>query len=105
MGLTSEEIIVRWTDSHKFRALSEIAFERACKIRDINLKAREVMLVLSSDDPIEASHINAGPESVIFLGHMSATAVRIVLEIFGLKFIPNEKGVYKVIFQPEHSKL
>jgi hypothetical protein len=105
MGTISEESIRAWNTHHNFGAVSELVLEPAGIVRDVTLGDRDVMLLLSSEAPVEVHNIKAGPESVLFLGHMSSTAISIVLGMFDLKFTPNDTGVYKVVFQPEHSKL
>jgi hypothetical protein len=105
MGTISEESIRAWNTHHNFGAVSELVLEPAGIVRDVTLGDRDVMLLLSSEAPVEVHNIKAGPESVLFLGHMSSTAISIVLGMFDLKFTPNDTGVYKVVFQPEHSAL
>ena len=60
------------------------------------VKDDEIILILSSDGPIEARGIKTGKNSVVILGQMSAESIKLVAEMYDIEFDPpaGEKGVY-----------
>lgn len=71
---------------------------------DMSLEDNELMLILSSCQPMKVQKIRAGKRCVIIMGQMSARTMKTIVEIFGVKFKDEGEGMYKRVSEGSFSQ-